>query len=876
VSAAGGPYVGLDYFLEEDAALFFGREAERKRIIANLRASRLTLLYAESGVGKSSLLRAGVSARLHELASRSVVQRGSARYFPVVVNAWRGSSKAASIAALEAAVQPLLGDDDKVALRRDALDHAIEDAVAAVGATPLLILDQFEEHFLYESHDEEGFDDELARCVNRPDLRANFLISVREDAYPLIGHRFKARIPNVYGNYLHLDFLDEHAARAAVVEPVAAFNERLAADAPRFEIETALVDAVLEEVRRGRVMIGDDGAPDADLSGPGRIETAYLQLVMKRLWDEEVAAGSPRLRLETLRRLGGADTIVRGHLDDVLAKLSDDQRDAAAAAFRFLVTSNGRKIALSAEELSEFSDAASAPLEPTLEHLQRERILRPVPSPDAGGVARHEIYHDVLAPAIVDWRRRHGEERRRQETERRLAQAGERARRLGVRNRRLSAAVIALAAVAVALALYLWDPEPVQRLELRTVDARFSVRGAEAPDPRLVLLAVDDRTLARRDSERTGILPRENYARILDRLRDDRPAVIALDVIFKGRQEPQGDRALLDAIRATNDRVVLAFDDFAVVTVDLRELENLLRGISYPASKADVVSTAESNGATQETLRALQLLKGEEFTGPVQILKSQDVAVRTVRPELFGRPGAAEAMGVRTGFAGLPEDQDDGNRRTDYQVKTTASLSVHTFAFAAADVARDGALRPEELPAAPGRAVGDQSERTTWIDFRGPARTVRRVSAADVLAGRMEPGTFRDKRVVVGVTASGNTDMHDTPFDRMRGPEIQANALDTIIREAPLRDAPPLLDILAIVLLAAVPALATLTRRPRLAVVAILAAALLFLAMVQLAFGAGWILAVVAPLAALLMATLGAAGLAAAGLVRARRARLRG
>ena len=65
--------------------------------------------------------------------------------------------------------------------------------------------------------------------------------------------------------------------------------------------------------------------------------------------------------------------------------------------------------------------------------------------------------------------------------------------------------MIALAAVAVALALYLWDPEPVQRLELRTVDARFSVRGARAPDPRLVLIAVDDQTLARLDPQGTGV-----------------------------------------------------------------------------------------------------------------------------------------------------------------------------------------------------------------------------------------------------------------------------------------------------------------------------------------------------------------------------------
>ena len=258
MSRTTGPYVGLDYFLEEDAGIFFGRDAERKRIIGNLRASRLTLLYAESGVGKSSLLRAGVSARLRRLAERRVEERDSVRYLPVVFSAWRGDSKAASIAALESAVRPLLDDDRELALRRDTLEHAIEDVAAAADATVLLILDQFEEHFLYQPADEEGFDDELARCVTRGDLRANFLISVREDAYSLIGDRFKARIPNVYGNYLHLDFLDESAARAAVVEPVKAFNQQLATDAQRFEVEPELVDAVLEQVRRGRVIIGGD------------------------------------------------------------------------------------------------------------------------------------------------------------------------------------------------------------------------------------------------------------------------------------------------------------------------------------------------------------------------------------------------------------------------------------------------------------------------------------------------------------------------------------------------------------------------------------------------------------------------------------------
>jgi CHASE2 domain-containing sensor protein len=816
VSTSDGPYVGLDYFVEDDAGLFFGRDGERKQIIGNLRASRLTLLYAESGVGKTSLLRAGVSARIRQLSGRSMTESGSARYVPVVFSSWRGDPTPGLIAAIEAAVHPLLGDDEE--LPRDALENAIEHVAKAVDATPLLILDQFEEHFLYDPAGDDGFDDDLARCVNRRDLRANFLISVREDAYSQIGPRFKARIPDVYGNFLHLDFLDESAAREAVLKPVSAFNERLDAEAPRFEVESELVDAVIEQVRRGRVAIGDGGAPDVAAAGLRRVETAYLQLVMKRLWDEELAAGSQRLRLETLERLGGADTIVRGHLDDVLARLPSDQRDAAAAAFRFLVTSSGRKIALSAEELHDFSDANPAALQPALEHLERARILRPVPSDEPDGVARHEIYHDVLAPPILDWRRRHVDEQRRAETEGRLAQARRRARRLEVRNRRLSAAVLALAAVAIGLALYLWDPEPVQRLELSTIDARFSVRGSSDPDPRIVMIAVDDRTL-KRFHARGPVLQRAQYARMLALLRPNRPAVIALDVIFRGKQELRGDLALLREMRITRGRLVLPFVDFGV--------------------------TAE-----------------------------------TARPDLLGRSDTVERTGVTPGFAGLPNDPDGRERRADYEVAAESSdqaqVTMPTFAFAAARVARRAGLgrQVDDEATAKRRAWGGQSESTTWIDYRGASGTFRRVSALDVLTGRVPARDFRNKAVVIGVVAHGSTDGHHrTPLDSaMPGAELQANALDTMLRGEPLRDVPQLIDILAIVLLASVPAVAALKRSPAATAGVIAALAIALLVGAQLAFQGGWILAVVVPLAALAAAAVGLAALATSRLVRRRRA----
>jgi CHASE2 domain-containing sensor protein len=288
--------------------------------------------------------------------------------------------------------------------------------------------------------------------------------------------------------------------------------------------------------------------------------------------------------------------------------------------------------------------------------------------------------------------------------------------------------------------------------------------------------------------------------------------VIAVNVAFIGRRTPvRGDRKLLEAIRAMRDRLVLTFADFTLVS-------------------------------------------GLDRT--------------TVRPDLLGRPAAVAATGVRAGLDSVPADVDGRIRRADYKVTITEDASADTLAFAAADVARGGALRPNELPAASRRASGRQSERTTWIDFWGPAGTIPRLSAADVLAGRVAAGTFRDKRVVVDT----NTALLRTPFGGMRGAEVQANALDTILRGGPLRDAPLALDILAIVALGAVPAAALLIRRPLFAVAAVVASAALFLVIVQLAFNAGRVVAVVVPLVGLVAAALGAIGLAVARVVRRRRA----
>src|SRR6185295_7954659 len=99
-----------------------------------------------------------------------------------------------------------------------------------------------------------------------PDLRVHVLVSIREDAYSRLGDEFKGRLPNVYSNYLHLDDLDERGARSAIVEPL-----KLAGDGA--SIEPALVDRVLDDVRRGE-----------GVNGEARYEAAHLQYVLRRLW----------------------------------------------------------------------------------------------------------------------------------------------------------------------------------------------------------------------------------------------------------------------------------------------------------------------------------------------------------------------------------------------------------------------------------------------------------------------------------------------------------------------------------------------------------------------------------------------------------------
>jgi WD40 repeat protein len=123
------------------------------------------------------------------------------------------------------------------------------------------------------------------------------------------------------------------------------------------------------------------------------------------------------LRRATLDRLGGADEIVRTHLDVAMARLDATSQAVCASFFDRLVTPSGSKIACGAPDLISWAGDLAPHVPAVLQALSdaRNRILRTVPVPDNPEAMRYEIYHDVLAPAILDWRQRFEADRQREE-----------------------------------------------------------------------------------------------------------------------------------------------------------------------------------------------------------------------------------------------------------------------------------------------------------------------------------------------------------------------------------------------------------------------------------------------------------------------------
>jgi hypothetical protein len=211
-------------------------------------------------------------------------------------------------------------------------------------------------------------------------------------------------------------------------------------------------------------------------------------------------------------------------------------------------------------------------------------------------------------------------------------------------------------------------------------------------------------------------------------------------------------------------------------------------------------------------------------------------------------------------MANLPTDTGGVIRKYYDQVGGVPSL--------AAQVARS----------ATGHVPTNFEDGEAWIDYQGKPGAFPTLSFVDVEAGDFDPAAVRGKIVVVGASAPSLQDRHATPMSQelMAGPEVQANAIWTALKNNPLGPAPTWLGIVIVLLASLAPAVLAARLRLVLAVAGALALAALYALVTYLAWGRGVILPVTAPLSALAVATITAivASYALANWERARVAQL--
>ena len=353
---SANPYRGLSSFEPEHQALFFGRDADIVAVLERLQRRHLVLVMADSGVGKSSLCRAGVLPRVAAGALG-----GGRRPSTVVLTPGRRPLQA--LAAALSSTEGELANQPEAAARR---------ALAAFEpGGVLLFVDQLEELVtLGDPEDAACFARFLGELV-RARARARVLLTVRGDFFTRV-----ATLPGLGEEAEHaLYFLrpmTPKGLRAAIVGPARACGVT-------FESE-ALIHQLVESAAHG--------------SG----ELPLLSFALTELWERRDVAGA-RITRASLEEMGGVAGVLSRHADHVVARLDQAQQQAARRILLRLVTAEDTRGERSEGELEVASESARV----ALRALVDGRLLQ---ARTVGGRVSYQISHDALIqrwPLLRNW-----------------------------------------------------------------------------------------------------------------------------------------------------------------------------------------------------------------------------------------------------------------------------------------------------------------------------------------------------------------------------------------------------------------------------------------------------------------------------------------
>jgi hypothetical protein len=366
------PYKGLAPFTAADTLIFAGRREEARRLTNRILAHRLTVLYGETGVGKTSLLQAGVGPLLAAQGGHLLILTPKPGVAPET--------------AVRAALTDLPG---LPATDADTVSDLLRFWQQTHQGPLVLVWDDFET--LFTAYDQAEREAALAwwrMLAEDRDRNLRIVLVVREAGLGQLA-TLEPLWPDILAVRFRLERLNREAARAAIEEPAQRFGFGWAPD---------LVEQMLDDLdRRG-------------------IPPPLLQLLCDRLSTRAMAAepsGPERLiPAEAYRDLGGVEGILGDYLESVIAALPPAWQETGRRLLAALVALGempNHASGLTVDDLLEAVPTDPATAAAVLAALADHHVLRQVPlraataAAEAYATTAYELAHESLAARILTW-----------------------------------------------------------------------------------------------------------------------------------------------------------------------------------------------------------------------------------------------------------------------------------------------------------------------------------------------------------------------------------------------------------------------------------------------------------------------------------------
>ena len=354
------------------------------------------------------------------------------------------------------------------------------------------------------------------------------------------------------------------------------------------------------------------------------------------------------------------------------------------------------------------------------------------------------------------------------------------------RHRKRTLATAALVLLAVLHASGIWSFSALQRLDEALYDRRLQLTMPGTLDERVVIIDIDERSLARLGQwpwSRTRVA-----ALVRELLERQQVAALGMDVVFA---EPDGSSGLqhLQQLAREDLRGNAAFADWLARTAPTLDYDGVLAAAlqSGPVALGYYFSSdrdARRSGTLPRPLAQVDalppgMLQWDGYGGNIAPLTAAARAAGFFN-SVADPDGKVRAVPLIAGFDGALYESLSlamlrlGRGEPPLQVRRVGGVP----GGAVASVALGGGAQMLQMPL--------DTRGTALVPYRGPGGpnggSFRYISAVDVLEGHLAPAQLKGRYALLGFTTPGLMDLRATPVgEAYPGVEVHANLVSGML-----------------------------------------------------------------------------------------------